>query len=135
MPEENYFEFGIRINYSDKIHEESYFFKQTINEEGKKNRLELIAKEDTELFPGKCIDDYEFVKSPSEEYFLNLTIMGEKSSFEFKIDNENRKIEVILERFKPKMHFHINEISKESYKKIEGHLDKDVKSHIINKSI
>jgi hypothetical protein len=134
MKEENYFKFGIRIDYLDKIHEESYFFKQTINEKGKQNELELIAKEDTSLFPQECIEDYEFVKETSERYSLNLVIDGKRSVFEVKIDNENRKIEVIMERFRPKIHFHIKNIDKKSYEEIESSLDKKKCNKCYNKN-
>lgn len=130
MSEEKYLEFIIRIDYNNKIHEESYFFKQTANDK-KEGKLELLAKEDT-LFPGRCIEDYEFIEESPNEYCFKLRIKEEENSFLFKINNENGELEVTEKSPKPYIHPDIKPINADAYQEIEEELDKDVKNHIIH---
>lgn len=131
---ENYYEFAIVVNYDNnrKIHEESYFFKHTTEEE-KTGKLELIAKEDTSLFPGLCIEDYEFTKEKGNKYQFKLKIKGDEHLFLFKID-ENGNLVFKDGTSKEYLHQHFKPIKEEAYKNIEDNLDKEIKNHILDKS-
>jgi hypothetical protein len=56
MTEERYYQLKLKMNAC----EDSFFFKTN-------GKLELLAKEDTSLFPNSCIE-YAIVEIPKEAY-------------------------------------------------------------------